>query len=307
MAALLIGNGINESAYFTTDKDGNARPATGNWDVGAYQFALVTNTTPVLQATPGSIVYGTVLGGTSVTNSFTVKNAGGGTLSGTASVGAPFSVVSGGSYSLGAGQTQAVTVVFSPTVASNYNQTVSCSGGSGTNVTVTGNATNTLVLVPSITNSPAGSASGIITEKMTANITNLVTLQFTTNLSAPNWQTLGTFTGSTNLSFTNLPAVFIRGVCSNLTGSVTLTWPPSGAPLVKGYMVYYGQVSHNYTSSVDVGKATTATISNLAGNKVYYFAIDSYGLLGNVSPYLSEISATPQVNLISFSLTFGGS
>ena len=307
VATLLIGNGINESAYFTTDKDGNSRPATGNWDVGAYQFALVTNTTPVLQATPGSIVYGTVLGGTSVTNSFTVKNAGGGTLSGTASVGAPFSVVSGGSYSLGAGQTQAVTVVFSPTVASNYNQTVSCSGGSGTNVTVTGNATNTLVLVPSITNSPAGSASGIITEKMTANITNLVTLQFTTNLSAPNWQTLGTFTGSTNLSFTNLPAVFIRGVCSNLTGSVTLTWPPSGAPLVKGYMVYYGQVSHNYTSSVDVGKATTATISNLAGNKVYYFAIDSYGLLGNVSPYLSEISATPQVNLISFSLTFGGS
>ena len=78
-------------------------------------------------------------------------------------------------------------------------------------------------------------------------------------------------------------------------------------PLVKGYMVYYGQVSHNYTSSVDVGNATTATISNLAGNKVYYFAIDSYGPLGNVSPYLNEISAISQVKLISFSLTFGGS
>jgi hypothetical protein len=228
-------------------------------------------------------------------------------LSGTASVGAPFSIVSGGSYNLSSNQSQTVLVVFSPTVASNYNQVVALTGGGGTNATVSGSATNALVLAPSITNSPAGQASGVVTEKMTANVTNLVTLQFTTNLSAPNWQTIGTFAGSTNLSFTNLPAVFIRGVCSNLTGSVTLTWPPSGAPLVKGYMVYYGQVSHNYTSSVDVGNATTATISNLTGNTVYYFAIDTYGALGKVSPYMNEISATPQVNIIDFSLTFGGS
>ena len=60
----------------------------------------------------------------SKTNSFTVKNNGTGTLSGNASVGSPFSIVSGGSYSLGAGQTQTVMVVFSPLVASNYNQSV---------------------------------------------------------------------------------------------------------------------------------------------------------------------------------------
>ncbi len=62
----------------------------------------VPNATPVLQVTPGSIGYGTLLVGTSKTNSFTVQNIGTGTLSGTASVSAPFSVVSGGSYSLGA-------------------------------------------------------------------------------------------------------------------------------------------------------------------------------------------------------------
>jgi hypothetical protein len=188
-------------------------------------------------------------------------------------------------------------------VASNYSLTVTLSGGGGTNATVSGSATNVLVLAPSITNS----SPGIISEKLTANITNLVTLQFTTNLSAPYWQTIGIFAGATNLSFTNLPAVFIRGVCSNLTGSVTLTWPPSSAQNVKGYMVYYGEISHNYTSSLDVGKVTTATISNLVGNKVYYFAIDTYGIFGNVSPYMSEISATPRVNLTNFSLTLGGS
>jgi hypothetical protein len=32
----VIGEGVNLSEYFTTDKDGNARPASGAWDVGAY-------------------------------------------------------------------------------------------------------------------------------------------------------------------------------------------------------------------------------------------------------------------------------
>ena len=67
--------------------------------------------TPILQVTPGSIGYGTLLVGTSKTNSFTVQNVGTGTLSGTASVSAPFSVVSGGSYSLGANASQTVVVV----------------------------------------------------------------------------------------------------------------------------------------------------------------------------------------------------
>lgn len=34
----LINAGKNLSAYFTTDKDGNARPAVGAWTVGAYEY-----------------------------------------------------------------------------------------------------------------------------------------------------------------------------------------------------------------------------------------------------------------------------
>ena len=67
----------------------------------------------------------------------------------------------------------------------------------------------------------------VITKKVTAGLTNLITLEFTTNLSSPTtWQTIGAFTGSTNLSFVNMPDVFIRGLCSNLTNfSLTIGNP----------------------------------------------------------------------------------
>jgi len=36
------GNGVNLSAYFTTDKDGNVRPLSGPWDIGAYSGQVTT-------------------------------------------------------------------------------------------------------------------------------------------------------------------------------------------------------------------------------------------------------------------------
>ena len=118
--------------------------------------------TPILQVNPGSIGYGTILTGTSKTNSFTVKNIGTGTLSGSATVVSPFSVVSGGSYSLGAGQTELVLVVFRPLVVSNYSQSVSFSGGGGTNTTVSGSATNAPVPTPILQVNPGSIGYGTI-------------------------------------------------------------------------------------------------------------------------------------------------
>jgi hypothetical protein len=37
-ATSLIGQGVNESSYFTTDLAGFARPASGSWDIGAYAY-----------------------------------------------------------------------------------------------------------------------------------------------------------------------------------------------------------------------------------------------------------------------------
>jgi hypothetical protein len=99
---------------------------------------------PIMEVTPGSQSYGTVMNGTSVTNSLTVENVGGGTLSGTASVAAPFSILSGGSYSLGNNQSQAISVVFNPATAGSYSQdlTFTANAGNASSVLVSGTGTN---------------------------------------------------------------------------------------------------------------------------------------------------------------------
>jgi hypothetical protein len=58
--------------------------------------------------------------GQSVQTSFTIWNYSGKTLSGTATASAPFSIVSGGTFTLAPGQPQQVTMKFSPTASGNY-------------------------------------------------------------------------------------------------------------------------------------------------------------------------------------------
>ena len=116
----------------------------------SYQVPIPTNP-PAIQVAPGSLAYGTLLSGAAKTNSFTVSNTGGGTLSGTATVSAPYSIVSGGTYNLGAGQNQTVSVVFAPATAGTYNQNVTLSGGGGAAVSLTASATNAPpIILPAI-------------------------------------------------------------------------------------------------------------------------------------------------------------
>ncbi len=92
-----------------------------------------------------------------------MQNIGGVTLSGTATTLLPFSIESGGSYSLGPGESQVVTVRFSPTsvVASSGN--VTFTGDVGDTATVTGTVpgatpTFTLTVIKA-----AGSGDGTVT------------------------------------------------------------------------------------------------------------------------------------------------
>jgi hypothetical protein len=75
---------------------------------------------PALSVTPASLDFGSVGVGTTKDLSFTVTNAGTGTLSGSASTAPPYSVVAGGSFSLGPGASQSVTVRFSPTSTGSF-------------------------------------------------------------------------------------------------------------------------------------------------------------------------------------------
>jgi hypothetical protein len=129
---------------FNIDPVGTTRGADGAWDIGAYEYAAAnaTNSTgnAIISVSPATIDFGPVSANSSVTNSLTVQNVGGGTLTGTASVSAPFNIVSGGTYSLGANQTQQVVISYSPNGAPTNSAVVNFSNasGSGTNATVVG-------------------------------------------------------------------------------------------------------------------------------------------------------------------------
>ncbi|MDB6109802.1 MAG: fibronectin type domain protein [Pedosphaera sp.] len=58
--------------------------------------------------------------------------------------------------------------------------------------------------------------------------------------------------------------------------SVPLAWDPNQDASVAGYVVYYGNTSGNYSSSLDVGTNTTATISGLTEGQTNYFAVSAY-------------------------------
>jgi hypothetical protein len=108
---------------------------------------------------------------------FTVQNTGGGTVSGTATVAAPFSVVSGGSFNLvGAGATATVTVRFTPVTGliTATNVTFTANGGSmSRGVTGTGLVgTNPAPVLTSV--SPTTATAGGAALTLTANGSNFV-------------------------------------------------------------------------------------------------------------------------------------
>jgi len=79
------------------------------------------------------------------------------------------------------------------------------------------------------------------------------------------------------------------------TGSLVLSWEAptlniDGSSLtdLSGYKVYYGQVSGNYTESVDIGNLASANISNLTAG-TWCFVTTAYDVSGNESAYSNEI------------------
>jgi len=113
----------------------------------ARTVSLVVISPPIININPSWQDYGGVAVGATADRSFTVRNFGGGTLVGTASVAAPFSVVSGGSYSIPAGQTTTVVVRFAPTQAGSYNEIVIFTGGGGVTAPVSGSASSSSIAV----------------------------------------------------------------------------------------------------------------------------------------------------------------
>jgi len=108
----------------------------------AYPHPLVTGggTNPAVSVNPGSLDFGSIAVSTSSTQTFTVQNIGGGTLSGTASATAPFSIVGTATYSLGSNASQTIKVRYAPTQGGVSSGTVSLTGNQSTTLPVIGSA-----------------------------------------------------------------------------------------------------------------------------------------------------------------------
>ena len=131
-------------ASFSNDSDGVSRPQGKAWDIGPYETLSTAspNTNPVISLSPASLTYGSTPTNTTSNLTITVQNTGGGTLVGTATVPAPFSIVSGGSYSLGANQSQTVTVSFTPQSTGSFTNSIRFTGGAGMVAGVSGTGVN---------------------------------------------------------------------------------------------------------------------------------------------------------------------
>jgi hypothetical protein len=75
--------------------------------------------------------------------------------------------------------------------------------------------------------------------------------------------------------------------------STTLAWNANTETNIAGYRVHYGTSSGHYTQTLDVGKTTTATLSNLTAGTTYYSAVTAYNTSSLESLPSNEVSFTP--------------
>src|SRR5262249_45377089 len=80
----------------------------------------------------------------------------------------------------------------------------------------------------------------------------------------------------------------LASISAFAANSVTLAWDPSISTNVAGYNVYYGVISGNYTNVFSVGSATSATVSGLAPDTIYYFAATAFDGDSIESDYSTE-------------------
>jgi hypothetical protein len=135
----LVGTSASEGAaagvnYFTSKPTGYKRLA--------YPHPLVTGggTNPAVSVNPGSLIFAAIPVSTSATQAFVVQNIGGGTLTGTASASAPYSILGTASYSLGSNASQTINVRYAPTQAGVNGGTVTLTGNQSTTLPVSGSA-----------------------------------------------------------------------------------------------------------------------------------------------------------------------
>ena len=75
--------------------------------------------------------------------------------------------------------------------------------------------------------------------------------------------------------------------------SVRLAWDANPEPDIAGYRLSYGTSSGQYTTTIDVGNATTFEFFEPNTSVKYFLAVHAYNTAGLTGPYSNEISTTP--------------
>ena len=88
----------------------------------------------------------------------------------------------------------------------------------------------------------------------------------------------------------------VLAVSQAVAGQATITWLPNQESDLAGYNLYCGKSRGFYQQSIDVGKVTQHTLTDLEENVPYYCAVSAYDLLGNESAYSQEVSFTSNAN-----------
>ena len=249
----------------------SAVDASGNQSACSSTASAVARSDFAMSPT-GSVNFGNVSLGSFVEQTYTVSNVAGGTVSGSASVPLPFTIVSGSPFSItGAGATQPVTVRFTPATTTTVSATISFTANgtitgivTGLGVATTADTTKPTIAVTSPTSGPAyTTASSSLTLQGTASDNVGVTQVTWTNSRGGS----GTATGSTSWtasgvalqSGSNVLTVTARDAAGNTgTASITATYdntPPSvsiTAPAVGATVVGTVNVTANASDNVSV-------------------------------------------------------
>jgi hypothetical protein len=95
-----------------------------------------------------------------------------------------------------------------------------------------------------------------------------------------------------SLIFIALASLLLASFPAHLGASaLTLAWDPNGEPDLAGYKIYYGTESADYDFVIDVWNTTYFTVTGLASETRYYFALTAYDIWGNESDFSDEVSA----------------
>lgn len=90
------------------------------------------------------------------------------------------------------------------------------------------------------------------------------------------------------------------------TYEVKLAWNASPSTDVTGHRIHYGTASRAYTTSIELGNVTTATVSGLAEGVTYYFAVSAVNAAALESDYSNEVRFEPGLHTSNISTNANG-